>query len=177
MPVTIAGKGLAYVNSGASRSIAGHNLYGHLKRIKAPFTRLTQELTMRTCGDSHRSLQSTGTSERSNSIHTSVIAILEHSRGKTLLGMDFIKAADVILDFPRMQWRFSNQPNWAPLVSEKEVSLTTSSAQLEPLRDDAGTELDEVQKEQCVRLLDSHKEVFEKSDEPTPYAERRNLDR
>jgi hypothetical protein len=47
MPVTIAGKeGLAYVDSGASRSIARHNLYGHLKRIKAPFTRLTQELTM-----------------------------------------------------------------------------------------------------------------------------------
>jgi hypothetical protein len=87
--------------------------------------------------------------------------------------MDFIKAADVILDFPRMQWRFRNQPNWAPLVSEKEVSLTASSAQLEPLRDDEGTELDEVQKEQFVRLLDSHKEVLEKSDEPTPYAERR----
>jgi hypothetical protein len=87
--------------------------------------------------------------------------------------MDFIKVADVILDFPRMQWRFRNQPNWAPLVSEKEVSLTASSAQLEPLRDDEGTELDEVQKEQFVRLLDSHKEVLEKSDEPTPYAERR----
>jgi hypothetical protein len=47
MPVTIAGEEcLAYVDSGASRSTVGHNLYGHLKRIKAPFTRLTQELTM-----------------------------------------------------------------------------------------------------------------------------------
>jgi hypothetical protein len=73
--------------------------------------------------------------------------------------MDFIKAADVILDFPRMQWRFRNKPNWTPLVSEKEVSLTASTVQLEPLRDDEGTELDEIQKEQLVRLLDSHKEV------------------
>jgi hypothetical protein len=86
--------------------------------------------------------------------------------------MDFIKAADVILDFPRMQWRFRSQPNWAPLVSEKEVSLTASTVRLESLRDDEGTELDEIQKEQLVRLLDSRKEVFEKSDEPT-YAEHR----
>jgi hypothetical protein len=85
--------------------------------------------------------------------------------------MDFIKAADVILDFPRMQWRFRNQPNWAPLVSEKEVSLTASTVRLESLRDDEGTELDEIQKEQLVRLLDSR--LFEKSDEPTPYAEHR----
>jgi hypothetical protein len=87
--------------------------------------------------------------------------------------MDFIKAAHVILDFPRMQWCFRNQPNWAPLVSEKEVSLTASIVRLEPLRDDDGTELEEIQKEQLVRLLDSRKEVFEKSDEPTPYAEHR----
>jgi hypothetical protein len=176
MPVTIAGKeGLAYVDSGASRSIAGHNLYGHLKRIKAPFTRLTQELTMADGEPVEIATEVYKVQVQVNGriVHTSVTAIPEHSRGKTLLGMDFIKAADVILDFPRMQWRFRNKPNWTPLVSEKEVSLTASTVQLEPLRDDEGTELDEIQKEQLVRLLDSHKEVFEKSDEPTPYAEHR----
>jgi hypothetical protein len=176
MPVTIAGKeGLAYVDSGASRSIAGHNLYGHLKRIKAPFTRLTQELTMADGEPVEIATEVYKVQVQVNGriVHTSVTAIPEHSRGKTLLGMDFIKAADVILDFPRMQWRFRNKPNWTPLVSEKEVFLTASTVQLEPLRDDEGTELDEIQKEQLVRLLDSHKEVFEKSDEPTPYAEHR----
>jgi hypothetical protein len=176
MPVTIAGKeGLAYVDSGASRSIAGHNLYGHLKRIKAPFTRLTQELTMADGEPVEMATEVYKVQVEVNDriVHTSVTAIPEHSRGKTLLGMDFIKAADVILDFPRMQWRFRGQPNWGPLVSEKEVSLAASTVQLEPLRDDEGTELDKVQKDQLVRLLDSHKEVFEESDEPTPYAEHR----
>jgi hypothetical protein len=176
MPVTIAGKeGLAYVDSGASRSIAGHNLYGHLKRIKAPFTRLTQELTMADGEPVEMATEVYKVQVEVNDriVHTSVTAIPEHSRGKTLLGMDFIKAADVILDFPRMQWRFRGQPNWGPLVSEKEVSLAASTVQLEPLRDDEGTELDQVQKDQLVRLLDSHKEVFEESDEPTPYAEHR----
>ncbi|KAH0820945.1 hypothetical protein GEV33_001846 [Tenebrio molitor] len=176
MPVTIAGKeGLAYVDSGASGSIAGHNLYGHLKRIKAPFTRLTQELTMADGEPVEIATEVYKVQVQVNGriVHTSVTAIPEHSRGKTLLGMDFIKAADVILDFPRMQWRFRNQPNWAPLVSEKEVSPVASTVQLEPLRDNEGTELDQVQKDQLVRLLDSHKEVFEKSEEPTRYAEHR----
>jgi hypothetical protein len=102
MPVTIAGKeGLAYVDSGASRSIAGHNLYGHLKRIKAPFTRLTQELTMADGEPVEMATEVYKVQVEVNDriVHTSVTAIPEHSRGKTLLGMDFIKAADVILDF------------------------------------------------------------------------------
>jgi hypothetical protein len=52
-------------------------------------------------------------------VHTTVTAIPDHSRGKTLLGMDFIKAADVILDFPRIQWRFRGQSNRARLVVKR----------------------------------------------------------
>jgi hypothetical protein len=86
MPVTIAGKeGLAYVDSGASRSIAGHNLYGHLKRIKAPFTRLTQELTMADGEPVEIATEVYKVQVQVNGriVHTSVTAIPEHSRGKT----------------------------------------------------------------------------------------------
>jgi hypothetical protein len=88
MPVTIAGKeGLAYVDSGASGSIAGHNLYGHLKRIKAPFTRLTQELTMADGEPVEIATEVYKVQAQVNGriVHTSVAAIPEHSRGKALL--------------------------------------------------------------------------------------------
>ena len=176
LPVSIASKqGLAFVDTGAKRSMAGHKLYQHLKKLEIPSCTVSQIMTMAD-GNPIEVMTEIFKVEivlKGRRFLTTLTSVPEHCNSKTLLGMDFIKQTGMILDLTEMKWRFRDAPGWFPLVDESTVGggLPVDAVEMEPLREDEGTELSADEKQKVSELLASNKEVFKNYEEPTPFAE------
>ncbi|KAJ3641419.1 hypothetical protein Zmor_027927 [Zophobas morio] len=174
--VTIAGKhGLAFLDTGAKHTIAGYRLYQHLCEAGLASRKVEQVMTLAD-GEPRRVITQVFDVEISlegPATRIPIVGLPDHVNGKTLLGVDFVKAANIILDLPGMQWRFRTvQTTWFPLHSEKAVPhVLVNTVSVEPLKYDEGTSLCEQEKFRLSILLDQNKTAFERYEDPTPYAE------
>ncbi|KAJ3655824.1 hypothetical protein Zmor_014934 [Zophobas morio] len=93
---------------------------------------------------------------------TTLWSVPEHCNSKTLLGIDFIKQTGMILDLTEMKWRFRDVPSWFPLIDESTMGggLPVDAVEMEPLRENEGTELSADEKHKVFELLASNKGVF-----------------
>ncbi|GFQ71181.1 transposon Ty3-I Gag-Pol polyprotein [Trichonephila clavata] len=105
--------GTACADSGASHSIAGENLYLLLQKEGANFqkTQITMSLA-----DGHKSEVEVYTTSvvirlEERVIRTQLI-ILPYAKGnRTLLGMDFLQKAGIVLNLKHRNWFFSDSPH------------------------------------------------------------------
>ncbi|GFR01699.1 uncharacterized protein TNCT_450131, partial [Trichonephila clavata] len=144
VPQTVNGIwGTACADSGASHSIAGETLYLLLQKEGANFqkTQITMSLA-----DGHKSEVEVYTTSvvirlEERVIRTQLI-ILPYAKGnRTLLGMDFLQKAGIVLNLKHRNWFFSDSPHRTyDFVKEAIIQEVQSRPNLEEntclLRDD-----------------------------------------
>ncbi|GFQ69212.1 neuroguidin [Trichonephila clavata] len=152
--------GTACADSGASHSIAGETLYLLLQKEGANFqkTQITMSLA-----DGHKSEVEVYTTSvvirlEERVIRTQLI-ILPYAKGnRTLLGMDFLQKAGIVLNLKHRNWFFSDSPHRTyDFVKEAIIQEVQSRPNLEEntclLRDDEGKCLTLDQKNELGTLL------------------------
>lgn len=102
----------------------------------------------------------------------------QYTRSKSLLEVDFIKAANVIIDIPRMRWFFAESSNeiyefqnMLPVPTTEPTLDIASSTSLKDNDEVSTTTMSAKQKSQVQRLIMENESIFRPFDEPTPYAE------
>ncbi|GFX09641.1 gypsy retrotransposon integrase-like protein 1 [Trichonephila clavipes] len=107
------------------------------------------------------------------------LLILKNARGnRTLLGIDFLTAAGIVLDLQRKQWYFTETShrkyNFVKAPPNINALLTVDpEPHLCQLRKNEGTHLSLPQREEINSLLEKYEECFQPGGEPTPFIEHR----
>ncbi|GFV76273.1 retrovirus-related Pol polyprotein from transposon 17.6 [Trichonephila clavipes] len=107
------------------------------------------------------------------------LLILKNARGnRTLLGLDFLTAAGIVLDLQRKQWYFfetsHRKYNFVKAPPNINALLTVDpEPHLCQHRKNEGTHLSLPQREELNSLLEKYVECFQPGGEPTPFIEHR----
>ncbi|XP_031333832.1 uncharacterized protein LOC116163842 [Photinus pyralis] len=172
--------GLACVDTGAKRSIAGHKLYSYLMDCNFPFT--SDRIDMTLADGCPRQVEvrifQCDVLLEGRLVPSTFMAVPEHEESKTLLGIDFLTSANVVLNIPKMQWWFEDAshakhtfrsiPDSVPVMcSDTDADYVDVNI---ALRTNEATCVNQKDKEDLERLLIEHKQVFKPSSTPTPYA-------
>ncbi|GFV34898.1 retrovirus-related Pol polyprotein from transposon 17.6 [Trichonephila clavipes] len=167
-------------DTGATQSVAGEKLYHLLKQKGLNFEEKTMQMTL-----------ADGRTQTTEILKTSVdisiqgkvipteLLILKKARGnRTLLGIDFLTAAGIVLDLQRKQWYFTETShrkyNFVKAPPNINALLTVDpKPHLCQLRKNEGTHLSLPQREEINSLLEKYEECFQPGREPTPFIEHR----
>ncbi|XP_028042673.1 uncharacterized protein LOC114252393, partial [Bombyx mandarina] len=167
--------GTALLDTAARRSIAGYTLYALFQRLGMKFR--TENMSVRLADGTTRNtkilLTHADVELSSVCIPIEFIIFPDSQNNETLLGIDFILKARLIIDFSSMTWRSADQPrDIHPLTCENSRD-PISCASINLLREDEGKFLSESEKGRLVDLLGEYTDVFEEVGEPTPFSEHR----
>ncbi|GFX50390.1 retrovirus-related Pol polyprotein from transposon 17.6 [Trichonephila clavipes] len=167
-------------DTGATHSVAGEKLYHLLKQKGLNFEEKTMQMTL---ADGRTQTTEILTTSVDINIQGKVIPtellILKNSRGnRTLLGIDFLTAAGIVLDLQRKQWYFTETShrkyNFVKAPPNFNALLTVDSEpHLCQLRKNEVTHLLLPQREEINSLLEKYEECFQPGGEPTPFIEHR----
>ncbi|GFW08430.1 retrovirus-related Pol polyprotein from transposon 17.6 [Trichonephila clavipes] len=167
-------------DTGATHSVAGEKLYHLLKQKGLNFEEKTMQMTL---ADGRTQTTEILTTSVDISIQGKVIPtellILKNARGnRTLLGIDFLTAAGIVLDLQRKQWYFTETShrkyNFVKAPPNINALLTVDpQPHLCQLRKNEGTHLSLPQREEINSLLEKYEECFQPGGEPTPFIEHR----
>ncbi|GFV97435.1 retrovirus-related Pol polyprotein from transposon 412 [Trichonephila clavipes] len=167
-------------DTGATHSVAGEKLYHLLKQKGLNFEEKTMQMTL---ADGRTQTTEILTTSVDISIQGKVIPmellILKNARGnRTLLGIDFLTAAGIVLDLQRKQWYFTETShrkyNFVKAPPNINALLTVDpEPHLCQLRKNEGTHLSLPQREELSSLLEKYEECFQPGGEPTPFIEHR----
>lgn len=172
-------KGCAFIDTGAKLSIAGSTLTNLLLTDKTPYTE-----------DNCRMILADGVERfvrvyvfhicvtlQKKTVSLQIFAIPEHTNSRTLLGVDFVRAANIILNLPNNTYFFADavRSDEYTFVAEDDVLSTCglNSIYLEKilLREDEGQYLSADEREELNKTLSDAAEIFSRSGEATPFAE------
>ncbi|GFV17491.1 hypothetical protein TNCV_1272781 [Trichonephila clavipes] len=167
-------------DTSATHSVAGEKLYHLLKQKGLNFEKKTMQMTF---DDGRTQTTEILTTSVDISIQGKVLPsellILKNARGNTtLLGIDFLTAAGIILDLQRKQWYFTETShrkyNFVKAPPNINALLTVDpEPHLCQLRKNEGTHLSLPQREEINSLLEKYEECFQPGGEPTPFIEHR----
>ncbi|GFS99972.1 retrovirus-related Pol polyprotein from transposon 17.6 [Trichonephila clavipes] len=167
-------------DTGATHSVAGEKLYHLLKQKGLNFEEKTMQMTL---ADGRTQTTEILTTSVDISIQGKVIPtellILKNARGnRTLLGINFLTDAGIVLDLQRKQWYFTETShrkyNFVKAPPNINALLTVDpEPHLCQLRKNEGTHLSLPQREEINSLLEKYEECFQPGGEPTPFIEHR----
>lgn len=167
--------GTALLDTAARRSIAGYTLYALFQRLGMKFR--TENMSVRLADGTTRNtkilLTHADVELSSVCIPIEFIIFPDSQNNETLLGIDFILKARLIIDFSSMTWRSADQPRDIHPLSCENSRDPISCASINLLREDEGKFLSESEKGRLVDLLGEYTDVFEEVGEPTPFSEHR----
>ncbi|KAH9639012.1 hypothetical protein HF086_012575, partial [Spodoptera exigua] len=134
--ISIAGvNGQAHIDSGAKLSVASTSLHDILNQKGVKFR--TEKATV-TLADGLRRRQSIKTATIpvtlcGRTIPTNFIVLPETHDNRTLLGVDFIQDARIVLNLPQLLFHFLDEPaKKYDLYNEEEVDVSVSTVQTAP---------------------------------------------
>lgn len=172
----------ACLDSGAQSCIAGSTLKTILYETNAPYEVKHIKMTLAdgqpNLVEAHVFKTSIRLKDRDHFIQ--LYAIPEHYHSKTLLGADFIAAANVVLDMPNECWYYGDNVSTKYLFSRPEnldddlvhtKFIDTQEQNTTLLRLDEATNLDTAQRTMLTEVLRKNQDLFEDGIGPTPYAE------
>ncbi|XP_062524529.1 uncharacterized protein LOC134198871 [Bombyx mori] len=172
--IQVLGKqGTALIDTAAKHCIAGHTLYALLLQKGHPLTPSTRRVKL---ADGH---------VRNMDVLTTILPVrLEHivinipfiifpdsNDNETLLGIDFINAAKVIIDFHRHEWYFSTDAKVHYKLLFEPMSRGVCIASANMLRDDEGMHLQSAERQALSEFLIRHESIFTAGGGPTPFIE------
>lgn len=186
-------KGYALVDTGAKSNIASASLRALFIKHGLPYNRQTLSMTL--ADGIERLIEACIFPDvivriGQRDIATTFISVEDHHKSRTLLGVEFIQQAGIVLDTPGNKWFFKDKP-WQEedIILEQEIVLTTPRASnLErtdiaeisapeisefDLRTDEGKTISKEEQRQLNTLLNRYSDLFslEAGSESTPFAE------
>ncbi|KAJ0178534.1 hypothetical protein K1T71_006357 [Dendrolimus kikuchii] len=93
------------------------------------------------------------------------------TNNETLLGIDFLTAAKVCVDFHTKIWFFSDVNKLKYNLSFEPITRSVPCSSVEVLRDDEGSHLNPAERQALADVLTRNARVFNAGGGPTPYAE------
>lgn len=171
-------RGMAFADSGAQVSVAGRSLYNILQREGSQFTKGVAQVAY--ADGIHRSeeiLRTTVDVElEGRKIPTNFLIFPKYRDNKTLLGIDFLETANIVINVGQKSWSFGDDPEKYYLYElESQVQQQADVAKVEvtsvSLRSDEGTHLTQQQHEELNKLLEENQSVFAPGGEATSFAE------
>ncbi|GFR18361.1 retrovirus-related Pol polyprotein from transposon 297 [Trichonephila clavata] len=159
--------------TGASHTIAGEKLFKFLQEHGITFTNKVISFMMAD------GIRQTITALRTvvdlyiegKVIPTEFLVLPEAKGNKTLLGLDFLNAAGIVLDVQGGKWHFSGNPRKQYIFFKKTLKDLNISAF--DLREDEAKHLSREQARKLNKLLDKNETCFQPGGEPTPFIEHR----
>lgn len=168
--------GTALIDTAAKRCIAGCSLYALLLKQKFPFvvSNMLIKLADGSMQDTTVKLAKVDVDVYKSRLTVPVtFVILPYAtNNETLLGIDFITQAGLVLNFSAMTWHLPDTPQIVhQLKCEKARARCIECCSTEFLRDDEGTMLATDERVSLANLLMCYDDVFSEKGECTPYAE------
>ncbi|XP_028041993.1 uncharacterized protein LOC114251801 [Bombyx mandarina] len=168
--------GTALIDTAAKHCIAGHTLYALLQQNNHPLRVSSQRVRL---ADGVVRIMDVFTTTLDVRLETTIIStpfliFPESTNNETLLGIDFITAAGVVIDFKEEVWFFSDDAMVKYNLCFEPKSRKVSCAATDILRDDEGTHLTPAERQALADVLDRHADIFRAGGGPTPFAEHRN---
>ncbi|GFR04784.1 retrovirus-related Pol polyprotein from transposon 297 [Trichonephila clavata] len=160
-------------DTGASHTIAGEKLFKFLQEHGITFTNKVISFMMAD------GIRQTITALRTvvdlyiegKVIPTEFLVLPEAKGNKTLLGLDFLNAAGIVLDVQGGKWHFSENPRNQYIFFKKTIKDLNISAF--DLREDEAKHLSREHARKLNKLLDKNETCFQPGGEPTPFIEHR----
>uniref|UniRef100_A0A2A4IYB3 Peptidase A2 domain-containing protein n=1 Tax=Heliothis virescens TaxID=7102 RepID=A0A2A4IYB3_HELVI len=173
----LGASGTALVDTGAKNCIAGHTLHTLLRHKGHPLhpARRCIKLADGHTRDVDVLMTTLDVHLEGKVIRTPFLILPESHDNETLVGMDFIFAADVVMDFPGKCWYFSETRHIEyPMHFEPSLSPQHACSSADVLKEDKGIVLTQPERDLSKQTLVDNEEVFRLGGEPTPYAEHRS---
>ncbi|KAG5869619.1 hypothetical protein JTB14_028277 [Gonioctena quinquepunctata] len=165
--------GIGILDTAAKQSIAGPSLFRILQETNQTVTSKTVIMKLADgCSKTENILLAKVDVLLQGRIIPTTFVIIPGAKNCTLLGIDFIIDAKIRSNVADRMWNFSD--NEAQYELEFEPETPTSDLHItsfETLRPEVGLMLDEEQRLRLLNCLDVNSDIFEKTGEPTPYAE------
>lgn len=169
--------GVAFADSGAQTSIAGRKVYDYLLSLDAEFRPCKIKIAFAdgVLRDEDASTVTVPIKLAEKTVATDFIVLPKLRANRTLLGVDFLRKAGVVLDLSRHVWYFAEKPantyNFAQDVTfANEEPPFSACAVEEPtyaLRADEGATLTGNEKRRINELLHEYRDAFRSGGEPT----------
>ncbi|GFT00040.1 retrovirus-related Pol polyprotein from transposon 297 [Trichonephila clavipes] len=160
-------------DTGASHTIAGEKMFKFLQEHDVTFT--NKRISFMMADGIRQTIMALSTVVdlyiEGKVIPTEFLALPDAKGNKTLLGLDFLNAAGIVLDVQGGKWHFSRNPRKQYKFFKKTLEDITLSAF--ELRKDEGKNLSPEQARKINILLDRNEACFQPGGEPTPYIEHR----
>lgn len=175
--------GVGFADSGAQVTIAGHSLYKILLDNHYEFSKSKVRLSYADGNlRNEEILQTTADVTIQNRVVPTTFTVLPHLQDNhTLLGVDFLDKAGIVLNIPENCWffydlptqkfNFVNEFNVPPNLQVFEVNEVHS------LRKDEGESLDIAQRQKFNKLLNDNADIFKTGGGPTDFAIHRIITR
>lgn len=179
IPINIYGRpGVACADSGAQVSIAGRRVYDFLRSRGEVFAKTKMCVTL---ADGITREMDAVTVQipvkvADRVISCEFIALPEMTDNKTLLGIDFLQKADIVINVPGQRWCFSSDPSREYAYASEQAPEAVAICAVPPstsvdLREDEGCALTVEQRRALNDVLRNHEAVFRPGGEPTDFVE------
>ncbi|GFY33433.1 transposon Ty3-I Gag-Pol polyprotein [Trichonephila clavipes] len=160
-------------DTGASHTIAGEKMFKFLQEHDVTFT--NKRISFMMADGIRQTIMALSTVVdlyiEGKVIATEFLVLPDAKGNKTLLGLDFLNAAGIVLDVQGGKWHFSGNPRKQYKFFKKTLEDITLSAF--ELRKDEGKNLSSEQARKINILLDRNEACFQPGGELTPYIEHR----
>lgn len=125
-----------------------------------------------TCNEGNVLLTEVDVQVADRTINTTFIVIPHAQNNYTLFGMDFIKNAQIVLNFHKRVWYFADNDEPHELKFESNKTFTTLQINYaSTFREDEARNLLQDQRMELDEFLTANEDIFALGGEPTPYAE------
>lgn len=174
--------GLALIDTAAMISIASKSLFNVLRKNKIVFE--PKNITIKLADDSVKTISvpmcQVPIILKQRSFATTIVALPDATH--TLLGIDFLVKAGIVVDFYNRTWRFADSNIVFPLIHEnKNINSSRSDmtnhseiikiSSIEVLRSDEGTNLSTEERHRVEDMLAQNHITFAPGGAPTTYIE------
>lgn len=177
VPIKVYGhNGFGFIDTGAKTSVAGSMLAKILLKEEVPYSECNLLMTL--ADGVQREVQAqifeVPVTLQHKIVQVRFVSVPEHVASRTLLGVDFVTTANIILNIPEKNYYFRENPSKVfTFNSEMEVKCSINTINFDDivLRKDEGVSLKTEEREDLDHLLSDFAELFATSDETTPFAE------
>ncbi|GFW38055.1 retrovirus-related Pol polyprotein from transposon 297 [Trichonephila clavipes] len=160
-------------DTGASHTIAGEKMFKFLQEHDVTFT--NKRISFMMADGIRQTIMALSTVIdlyiEGKVIPTEFLVLPDAKGNKTLLGLDFLNAAGIVLDVQGGKWHFSGNPRKQYKFFKKTLEDITLSAF--ELREEEGKNLSPEQARKINILLDRNEACFQPGGEHTPFLEHR----
>ncbi|CAK1597816.1 unnamed protein product [Parnassius mnemosyne] len=166
-------RGRALIDTAAKRSIAGCQLYSLLREYKQPSTSTSMRVKLADGSIKIRQVLITNLQvniKPGKQVALDFVVLPGAENNETLLGIDFLTAVGICIDFAVSTWKFSDDPKLYPLEFEP-LSHFESCASADFLRGNEAIMLNPEDRYRLGNLLKENSDIFSLGGACTTYAE------